>query len=95
METLEMLSKLHGESTIARSKNMGNVDLVSECVRKDCRQTLAQIAEIHTSRRCRKRRLQFWQSNNWDLLHDNALAHRSQLVQSVEKIVEHRDPFKK
>ncbi|GFS54052.1 hypothetical protein TNCV_3762481 [Trichonephila clavipes] len=42
----------------------------------NCRQTLAQIAEIHTSRR-RRKRPQFWQSNDWDLLHDNALAHGS------------------
>ncbi|GFV39101.1 hypothetical protein TNCV_4339891 [Trichonephila clavipes] len=71
METMEILSKVYGESTMARSKiyechrrfkesresiknnervgrpstswNTENVALVSECVRKDRRQTCAQI----------------------------------------------------
>ncbi|GFT98517.1 mariner Mos1 transposase [Trichonephila clavipes] len=48
--------------------------------------TWNKLLRLHTSRRRRLRqsirhkRPQFWQSDDWYLLHDNAPGHRSQLV---------------
>ncbi|GFT10080.1 hypothetical protein TNCV_1115221 [Trichonephila clavipes] len=65
------------------SRNSGNAVLVSECLRKDRRRTLAQIVEgTHFSKSAfeqsiRRKRPQFWQIDAW------TPAHRSQLVKGT------------
>ncbi|GFW08589.1 hypothetical protein TNCV_2776101 [Trichonephila clavipes] len=47
---------------------------------------LHKLLKLHTSRRrrlkesIRRKQPQFWQNDDWYLLHDNSPAHRSQLV---------------
>ncbi|GFV74054.1 uncharacterized protein TNCV_1924221 [Trichonephila clavipes] len=72
MATLEMLSKVYGGTTV----------VISKIVAKHLNESL----RLHTSQRRRLREsirrkwAQCWQSDDWYLLHDNAPAHRSQLV---------------
>ncbi|GFU83222.1 hypothetical protein TNCV_3738331 [Trichonephila clavipes] len=81
-ESIEFNEHVRRPST---SRDAENVLLVSECVRKDRRQTLEQIVEVtHFSKTSfegihRHKQPQCWQSDDWYLLHDNAPTHRSQL----------------
>ncbi|GFX77473.1 hypothetical protein TNCV_1743721 [Trichonephila clavipes] len=70
---------------LSTSRNVANIALVSgfeKIVTKHLHKSLC----VYTFRRCRlwesirRTRLQFWQIDDWYLLHDNAAAHRSQLV---------------
>ncbi|GFS80837.1 hypothetical protein TNCV_126051 [Trichonephila clavipes] len=50
METLEMLSKVYGESTMARSKKVENVTRLSECVKEIVKKHLNSSFRHHTFR---------------------------------------------
>ncbi|GFY30768.1 hypothetical protein TNCV_3119281 [Trichonephila clavipes] len=69
MQTLEMLSKVYGESTMVRSK------IVAKHLNKSLRLLTSRRRRLRES--IRRKRSQFWQSDNWYLLHDNSPAHQS------------------
>ncbi|GFT25121.1 hypothetical protein TNCV_180191 [Trichonephila clavipes] len=88
MEILEMLKSIEYNERIGRpltSRNAENAALVSEQFEKIVAKHLNKSLRLHPYRRrrlreyIRRKRPQFWQSDDWYLLHDNALAHRSQL----------------